>query len=93
MGPVFGQVGQASRPAIRQPQFRAEARTHFAAKRPKDREKKCMFTLCRDYDAVDKENDRPTEGRENRPCLAMWAALHLKKTIPAFWIFLLISTG
>ena len=51
--------------------FRAEARTHFAAKRPKDREKKCMFTLCRDYDAVDKENDRPTEGRENRPCLPL----------------------
>ena len=38
---------------------------------PKDREKKCMFTLCRDYDAVDKENDRPTEGRENRPCLPL----------------------
>lgn len=64
-------VGQESHPAIRRPQFRAEARTHFAAKRPKDREKKCMFTLCRDYDAVDKENDRPTEGRENRPCLPL----------------------
>ena len=43
----------------------------WAARRPKDREKKCMFTTCRDYDTVDKENGRLTEGRENRPLLPL----------------------
>ena len=43
----------------------------FAARGPKGREKKCAFTPCWDYDAVDKENGRLTEGGRKSPRLAL----------------------
>ena len=46
-------------------------RPTFAARGPKGREKKCAFTPCWDYDAVDKENGRLTEGGRKSPCLAL----------------------
>ena len=50
-------VGQESHPAIRRPQFRAEAQPHLG--QPvgrRGRNQKSAFTQCRDYNTVDKES-------------------------------------
>lgn len=61
-------MGQASRPAIRRAQLRAEARTHFGRLKGRRAERRnAKFTPCRDYDAVDKENGRLTEGGKIPP--------------------------
>ena len=79
-------VGQESHPAIRRPQFRAEAQPHLGQPVGRRGEIRKRFTQCRDYNTVDKESavTRQTEespdafstpGRSQLPTLRAVAGL------------------